>query len=200
MLAFVFLAVVVMFAFLSSCRRMRQPMAPAKLKAPPSPLVLGGTGLIERAPYHIQSHTLVEIAQVGQVYERHEYHLSSDDGANGLLVYGWKPGDKEWLLFTPFQPQPSLTPQQAAAKRAGDKVDLDGSAATVTEIFLTTIRQIEIQELAELTNGAMFYGFQARSGRNLFLTRWNESGISCYRGRPLPAQDVIRAFIPKPAQ
>jgi len=192
-----FLAVVILVVVYASCRSGRQRAAPVKPKAPPAPLSIGTAGILNGTTYRIGGHSLVEMAQVGLLYDRHEYQLFGEDGSRGLLVYGSRPGAKTWLWLTPFQPRQPLTPQQAAAQRMGEKVDLDGVPTPVTELFRATVRQVQSLELSDLTNGAVLYGFTARSGSNLFVTRWQENGITFYRGSLLPAKEVSDAFTPK---
>ncbi len=188
------LAVVIAFAAFSFLGTKRQPAAPVKPKTPPAPLSIGGIGKLNGTTYRIRGHTVVEIAQVGLLYDRHEYHLFDPDGGRVLLVCGAKPGVKDWMLLTPFQPETPLTPRQAAAKRSGDKVDLGGVAVSVTALFQSTIRQAQSQDLSDLTNGTVLYGFSAQSGTKLFLARWNEDGITFHQGRILPAKEVTDAF------
>jgi len=195
-----FLAVVILVVVYASCRTSRQRAVPVKPKTPPAPLSIGAAGILNGTTYRIGGLSLVEMAQVGLLYDRHEYQLFGEDGSRGLLVYGWRPGANTWLWLTPIQPRPPLSPQQAAAQRVGDRVDLDGVTTSVTELFRSTIRQVQSLEMSDLTNGAVLYGFTARSGSNLFLARWQESGITFYRGRILPAKEVSDAFTPKPGR
>jgi hypothetical protein len=188
------LVVMMMFVVYSSCRARRHQAAPAKPKTPPAPLALGAAGQLNGANYRIRSHTVVEMAQVGLLYDRHEYELFDEGEGRELLVFDSKSERESWFLFTPIQPARPLTARQAAARRTGEQVDLDGISARVTELFRATIRQAQSLEQSTLTNGAVLYGFAARSGTNQFLARWNEDGITFYRGRRLPAKVVTDAF------
>ena len=171
-----------------------------KPKLPAAPLALGAQGRLRSATWHIRGHAVTEMAQVGQLYDRHEYSLVDDAGNKALLVFGAKPGAKDWILFTPFQPTAPLTPAQAGAKRVGDKFDLDGASATITELHLATLRQTENEDQPELANGTAFYGFTAQSGAGLILARWNATNVLLYRGAPLPAKEVTAAFSSKPTR
>ncbi len=79
------------------------------------------------------------MAVVGRKFDRHEYLLSDEQGAKALLVRGSKPGAGDWWLFSPFQPQTPLSPQEAAAVRWGQTVDTNGMAAKVSALFQSTI-------------------------------------------------------------
>jgi len=189
-----FLAAVVVYAAYSSCRLRHQRAAPVKPTIPPSPLTIGTTGTLDGKTYRVQGHAVVEIAQVGMVYDRHEYQLFDETEHRVLLVCGSQPGKKDWLLFAPLASAPSLTPPQAAAKRKGDQVYLDGVSAPVTALFRSAILQVQSEQLLGLSNGDVFYGFAAQSAGSLFLARWNEAGITFYRGKTLPTKEVTDAF------
>ena len=190
--ALLFLAII--FASYSSCRpTVRRPTL-VKTTAPSSPLTVGSSFTLAGKNYIVTSHAVVEIAQVGQVHERHEYKLLDHDGNPALLVYGLKPSAKDGALFTPIQPLDPLTPQQAAALRAGDTVNLDGSVAPVSQLFRSVIRQADSPESPDSRIGTMSFGFSGKSGETLLLARWNDGGIAFYRGRNLDAKEVTAGF------
>ncbi len=190
------LGAAILFAGYSSCRSPRQRAEVKKASAQASPLALGGEGKLNGKSYRIQSHALVEIAEVGRLFDRHEYQILDEDGNRALLVFGTQPNAKDWLLLTPLSSPPSLTAQQAAALRVGERVNLQSYALTVDEIFQTTIRQLEygVTALPGLKQGDVLFGFQGRSGPTVLLARWNNSGILFYHGKTLPTKDVIAAF------
>jgi hypothetical protein len=195
----VFIILAALFASYSSCRPKIRQVAVKKVSAPASPLAVGSTGRLNGRNYRIQWHTVVEIAQVGLIYDRHEYQLLDDEENKALLVYGSKPGAKDWLLFTLLQPITPLTPFQTAALRIGDMANLDGYVAPVSELFQTTIRQMESADPTGSNNGTVFFGFSAQSGSTLLLARWYDSGIAFYHGIALPSKDVAAAFNAKTA-
>jgi len=189
----------VLFAVYSFYRpRFRgQPTGPVKPKTPPAPLVVGSGGQLRGASYRIQSHAVVEIARVGSLHDRHEFHLADSEGGRALLICSVKSRGMDWALLKPCQPPAPMNPPQAAAQRVGDKVNLGGIPAPVTDLFLSTVRRMEGGELPGLTNGTVLYGFTAESGADLFLARWNAGGITFHRGAILPAAEVTGAFNPK---
>ncbi|HEX4341805.1 MAG TPA: hypothetical protein VH255_00340, partial [Verrucomicrobiae bacterium] len=145
--------------------------------------------------YRVTAHAVVEIAEVGANWERHEYELTDDDGAKALLVCGDKPDDAEWSLYEAFVQIPPLTGPQAAAKKVGDLVQLDGRTSTVTEIFLSTIQQTDGTGLNGLNNGTVSYGFRSVSGYRPLLARWNDAGIQFFRGQTITEKLGVAAFI-----
>jgi hypothetical protein len=142
----------------------------------------------------------VEVAMVGRKFNRHEYLLSNDDGTKALLVRGSKSGTGDWWLFKPLQPLTPLTPQQAAAVRWGQTVNIDGLVAKVTELFQSTIRQVDSPEASDLDTGAVFFGFTGQSEHAQLLVRWNADYINFFQGVALPEKEVIAAFGPLPSK
>jgi Domain of unknown function (DUF4178) len=172
----------------------RRPLAVVRTGAPASPLALGKTGKLGGTRFQVQSHLLVEMAMVGWKFDRHEYVLSDDEGTKALLVRGSKPGAGDWWLFQPLQPLTPLSPQQAAAVRWGQTMNLDGLAAKVSELFQSTIRQAESPEASDLNPGDVFFGFTGRTQNGQLLVRWNASYVNFFQGRALQEKDVVAAF------
>jgi hypothetical protein len=73
----------------------------------------------------------------------------------------------------PLQPAAPLSPQQAAAVRWGQTLNVDGTATKVSELFQSTIRQVESPEASDLNPGDVFFGFTGRTQNAQLLVRWN---------------------------
>jgi hypothetical protein len=172
----------------------RRPPAIVRTGATASPLAVGQTGKLGGTRFQVQSHLLVEMAMVGRKFDRHEYVLSDDAGTRALLVRGSKPGAGDWWLFQPLQPLTPLSPPQAAAVRWGQTVNVDGLTAKVSELFQSTIRQVESSEAAELNTGDVFFGFTARGQNAELLVRWNANYINFFQGQALLEKEVVAAF------
>jgi hypothetical protein len=176
----------------------RRPPAIVRTGAPASPLVVGQTGTMGGSRFQIQSHLLVEMAMVGRAFDRHEYLLSDEAGAKALLVCGSKPGAGDWWFFQPLQPVTPLSPQQAAAVKWGQTLNVDGLAAKVTELFQSTILQVESPEASDLNAGDVFFGFTGRAQDAELLVRWNATYVNFFQGRAVSEKDVVAAFGPPP--
>jgi len=174
--------------------RSYSPPALIITQAPSLRLKPGAIGTLNGVPWQIRQHTLVQIAEVGRRYERHEYQLAGPEGTSALLIYGFDAGQKDWFLFTPVEPLMTMTAQLAAARRYGEMVNVDGEAATVDGLFETILRESESAENTTLGNGKIFYGFRAHSAGTVLLARWDESGISFERGKALSGKEVAAAF------
>jgi hypothetical protein len=172
----------------------RRPPAIVRTGAPASPLAVGRSGTLGGTRFQVQSHLLVEMAMVGQRFDRHEYLLSDEAGAKALLVRGSKLGAGDWWLFQPLQPLTPLSPQQAAAVKWGQTVNVDGIVAKVGELFQSTIRQVESPEASDLNPGDVFFGFTGGAQSTELLVRWNASYVNFFQGRALPEKDVVAAF------
>jgi hypothetical protein len=158
------------------------------------PLEVGATGTLFDKNYRVTAHAVMEVAEVGANWERHEYELTDDSGAKALLICGDQPDAAEWILFEPFSPMAALTAKQAAAKQLGDLVELDGYTGKVGEMFLSTIEQTDGEGLAGLKNGTLSYGFCSANEYRRLLCRWNDAGIQYFRGRTITARKGAAAF------
>jgi hypothetical protein len=195
----VFLALAIAFAAFYSCKPGRSRAVVTKTAAPPAPLVIGSEGKLAGKTWQVRGHTVIEIAQVGRVHDRHEYDLADADDNRALLVCGLKPGDADWALFTPLEPSAPLTPVQAAALRVGDEVNLDGWVGRVSRLLQSVVvaRELESSDSPDVKVGRILFGFDAQSGSTPLLVRWSESGILFYRGETLPAKSAVEAFTRK---
>ena len=169
----------------------------AKLPAPPRPLDVGAAGTLFDKNYRITGHTVVEIAEVGSNWERHEYELTDDYGRKYVLVCGEKPNDSNWTLYELLAPLIAPNATEAAAKKVGDTVDLDGYNGKVTDIILSTIEQVDGFTLNAPPTGTVGYGLRAINEYSSLLARWNAAGILYFRGRSIPATQATASFAAK---
>lgn len=165
-----------------------------KINAAAPPLTLGAAGKLLGRNYRVTAHAIVEIAEVGARFERHEYQLTDDDnGQTGLLICGMKPDDKDWKLFMPV-----ITllqrPQECGAKKTGDTVNIDGVVGTVHELFLSTTRQVDGGTNTDWHTGEMRFGFEAQGEHGLLLARWDKLFVDFYSGTNIPARQASSAF------
>jgi hypothetical protein len=77
-------------------------------------------------------------------------------------------------------------------------VNLDGLVAKVSELFQSTIRQVDSPEASDLNAGDVFFGFTGKSDYAQLLVRWNANYINFFQGVPLQEKEVIAAFGPPP--
>jgi len=169
----------------------RRGPAVVKTLAADAPFKVGTLIKVKGTSYRISKHLAVEIAQVGLAFRRHEYELAGDDDSKMLLVYGWQPGGKDWVLFTPVDSD-TLTPQQAGTLRFGDKFTLNGVTTVISQIFQYTINLEDPinPDTWGSDSGNIFYGLSGESGSMIFMARWNNNIIRFYRGEKLPEKQI----------
>jgi hypothetical protein len=190
------LALVIMFVWFSTRGSLWRRTSVVRSSAPASPLSVGNAGSLEGTTFHVGAHAVVAIQEVGRYFERHEYLLVDTNGKPALLVYGLKPGGKDWCLFSALQPTDAFTPQKAAAVRYGELVNIDGIVAPATELFQTTVLGTDVENPTApvLRTGERLFGFAANANGMQLLVRWNESGIAFHHGSILPEKTVTQAF------
>ncbi|MGA2245416.1 MAG: hypothetical protein ABSH48_10485 [Verrucomicrobiota bacterium] len=195
---FVISAMVLVFALLVfgrfSCSRSNEAGPVAKLPAPRRPLEVGAAGTLFDRKLRVTGHAVVDIAEVGSNWERHEYELTDDAGATALLVCGDKAEGADWVYFEPLVPMISLTAEEIAAKKVGDPVEIDGFSGKVNGIFLATFEQVDGDGVSGLKTGTVCYSLGGISEYRTLLARWNGSGIHFFRGRTLPAKKGLSCF------
>jgi hypothetical protein len=126
------------------------------------------------------SHTLVDVAEVGLLTQRHEYSLQ-DGNSNAALVIQSRNTKMAW--YNEIHPSVPLTPQVAGNYRAGQTVNLGDMIATVHRLCRYTVRQTD--GAAEFKPGDVHYGFTAETGSNSVLVRWNQNEIKFYQSAPV---------------
>jgi hypothetical protein len=182
------------FLIVSKAKWMGRRGAAIHTRADVAPLAPDGSGTIAGKTFQISAHRLVEVAQVGRVYERHEYELQDADKQPAQLVCGLNAGDPDWWLFTPLNPAEPMTPQRAAQFQVGQIVTVDGYAAPVSEIFQTRLRAPTGSVTTNAAAVAVRFGFTARTEQFVLLVLWDNVGIQFQRGVRVDAKAVKASF------
>lgn len=179
------LGAVILLALVFSAFRSHPAAAIQRFVAPPVALKVGSSGKIDDRSYVITSDTLVELDELGVVFQRHELHLRDQDGNGALLIRGWKPGDQDWCLLTLQDPSEPMTPQQAAAIQCGKLIPCAGTTVPVDALFRFTTLKVNTADPLQNAAGKVFYGFSGGAGVTRMLARWDEENVNFYAGRPL---------------
>lgn len=192
------IAGVVLFANIFGGRSPRRPAVPSKTLAGAAPLSIDRNGTLNGMPYHLQSHSVVEIAGPRGVFDRHEYRLLGTNAQTAILVCGLIPGVKDWHLFTPLAFENPLSPLMAGTLRVGDTVQMNGPQGTVTELQRATVQFAESTDwLARPAPGTVLYSFTAQTNWLYLLARWDASRVNFYQGQLVPADQVKEIFAEK---
>jgi len=154
------------------------------VEAPRAKFAFGQSGEVKNVRYRISGQALVEVARVNRRDSRHEYTLSDDNENRAVLLQT----PRDWFWLKPFTPANPLDPKQAAARRLGDSVDIDGVTLRVTDLFLS--RAETAQGAAQVFPGYPLYGFEARQGERTVIVRWSEKGITYYEVTLQPANEL----------
>jgi hypothetical protein len=125
--------------------------------------------------------------------------LQADGPDGAVLINGLSGGAKEWhLLKKSHAPLPVLTPFDAAMKRKGTSVNIDGQILRIIELFHSKTVALVGPGTVGLQPDALEYGFIARDGAEWLIARWNENQIQYLRGLAIPETDVLAALGPGP--
>lgn len=200
-LKFTMQAVVVVAVFLMIFGRglfsgtMTREAPPVKrISAATQPLVIGAEGRWNETKFRIITHAVVEIAEPGVIFDRHEYTLADDFGTTALLVCGDAPGATDWTLYAPLAPLLPPTSFESAAKKSGDVVNVDGVTATITELFQSTVKSADALELPSIRAGDVSFGYAARGEYNSLFARWDNASSHFYRGKKVSPREFAAAF------
>lgn len=191
------LALVIAVIGYASCFSKRPAPGPRRTSAPAAMLSIGSSGTLDGRRFRVQSQAMVEVARVGTLCEQLEYELTDPNGdERALLVGGFTPGKNDWCLWTPIPLQKPPSPAQAAKVQTGQRVQLEEEGVVVSELFQVTVQRVEPPATTHPAPGDVLYGFAAQSGSTPFMARWNDQGITCFRGKKLSAAEVKSAFRP----
>jgi hypothetical protein len=173
--------------------------ATIKMAAPDAHLSVGSAGKIDGRNYVITSDAVVELNEVGVVFQRHEFRLRDQDGNDALLIRGWKPGSKDWCLLTSRDPTTPMTPKQAAAVHYGQSLAFAGASVPVDALFRSATLKLNSADVVQNPTDKVFYGFSGGTGVTLMLARWDNDTVNFYEGHSLAA-DPTSAFAAPPVK
>ena len=77
-------------------------------------------------------------------------------------------------------------------------MNVDGLAAKVSELFQSTIRQVDSPEASDLRPGDVFFGLAGPAQKAQLLVRWNGNYINFFQGVAVQEKEVAAAFGPLP--
>src|SRR6266542_787165 len=100
--------------------------------ANPTQLRIGAIGNLEGVDYRVVGRVVMSVTEDGETYYWDEFNLGTGFGQNATLVYEETEPGGEWRLFTMFEPEYPITAEDAATKRVGDPLNLDGTDVHVT--------------------------------------------------------------------
>lgn len=162
--------------------------------ANPTPLRVGASGSLHGWRVHVAGRVVVGMQEGGETYCWNEFNLKGASGNSGTLVYEATEHGHEWKLFRAFQPVHALSAREAATKRVGDVVNLDGTPTRITLVDNSRVYHIEGEAPEGVEVGDVAHYFNAGSGPRLLVASWTGDEIEIFEGQDVPAELVAEAF------
>ena len=162
--------------------------------ANPTPLHIGVSGTLGGRRFRVAGRVVMGMEEGGETYYWNEFNLVADDGGSVTLVYEETESGAEWKLFTLFEPENPMTTAEAATKRVGDIVNLDGTPRRVTLVDESRVYHIEGEAPEGVEVGDVARYFNAETGDKMLVASWTGDAIEFYWGADLPRGTVAAAF------
>jgi hypothetical protein len=160
----------------------------------PTPLKIGMTGTLVGKSFRVAGRVVMGMQEEGETYYWHEYHLVAGESETATLVYEETERRGQWKMFVLFEPQHPMTAAEAATRRVGDKVSIDGKAARVMLVDESRVYQMDGKPPEGIAVGDVEHYFNAQAGRDMLVVSWAGDEVEYYRGMDLPRGAVESAF------
>lgn len=152
------------------------------------------TGKLSGTQYRVVGRVVLGEDEDGDTYYWNEFNLESDGGGVATLVYEETEQGGEWRLFRLFEPAHPLTAADAATKRAGDPLNLDGVQMFVRLVSKSRIYHIEGKAPEGEAVGEVAHYFNAAAGNTMIVVSWTGEEVEFYKGLDLSPTTVSAAF------
>lgn len=160
----------------------------------PTPLRVGTAGTLNGWRVRVAGRIVLGVEVDGETYTWNEFHLVDNSGNSATLVFEEGEAGPEWKIFREFTPTQPMAVREAAAKKLGDTVNLDGSAITVTLVDQSEVLFIEGRAPEGVEVGDIANYFNADAGNRMLVASWSGDEIEFYEGLDAPAESVASAF------
>lgn len=144
--------------------------------------------------FRVIGRVVMAVDEGGKTYYWNEFNLTSESGRRALLVYEKTGGIGEWKLFTLFEPKNPITAQEAAQRKVGDNLDLDGKTLSVALVDRSRVAYVEGETTESARVGDLANYFNAVSGNTMIVVTWTGPDVEFYRGVTIPDRTVALAF------
>ena len=166
----------------------------------PTPLRVGTAGTLNGWRIRVAGRLVMSMEADGETYYWNEFHLLDDAGTSASLVFEETEDGAEWKLFRAFIPARAMTAQEAATKRVGDNVELDGRPTRITLVDQSRVCHIEGVAPEGVEVGDVAHYFNVDTGSRMLVASWTGDEIEFYEGLDASAESVADAFnIPRDA-
>jgi hypothetical protein len=160
----------------------------------PTQIQLGMRGEFVGIFYRVAGRLVMSMEEAGETYYWNEFHLVADDGTTATLVHEETERGAEYRMFVLFEPSNPITAAEAADKRLGDVLNIDGKSLRVTCVDESRVCFIEGEAPEGVELGDVARYFNAESGNKMIVVSWTGNEVEFYRGFTFPAHAVAGAF------
>jgi hypothetical protein len=160
----------------------------------PTALRIGMTGDLSGKKYRVVGRVVMGMDDDGDTCYWNEFNIVDDAGEHATLVFEDTGRGGEWKLFTMFEPEYPMTAEDAATRRVGDGLNLEGTQVRVTLVDESRVYHIEGEAPEGVEIGDVAHYFNAESGDTMIVVSWTGDEVEFYRGVDLPRGTVARAF------
>lgn len=162
----------------------------------PTSLRVGMTGELDGRRYTVAGRVVFSTRVHGVIYYWNEFNLVGGYGTALTLVFEEGENGPEWKVFELFEPLRAMTATEAAAKKVGDTVSLDGSTSRVTLVGQSRVVEVEgtAPEGVEQGDVADYWNAENPRSARMLVASWTGGEIEFYKGRTIAASRVAAAF------
>lgn len=162
--------------------------------ANPTPLRVGAAGALNGWRVRVAGRVVLGVEIDGATYYWNEFNLVDGFGRSATLVFEEGEQGPEWKLFKDFVPLRAVTASDAATKRVGDMVNLDGTPRRVTLADQSRVYHIEGTAPEGVEVGDIAHYFNVDTGERMLVASWSGEEIEFYEGHDIAAAQVAEAF------
>jgi hypothetical protein len=177
---------------ISSDETFQQPFALSYSN--PTPIRIGMTGNFSGTQYRVVGRVVLGEREEGETYYWNEFNLESDDGEEATLAFEETERGGEWRLFQMFEPEYPMTAADAATKRAGDPLNLEGTQVFIRLVAESRVYHIEGKAPEGVEVGDVAHYFNAVAGNSMIVVSWTGEEVEFYKGLDLSPLTVSSAL------
>ena len=160
----------------------------------PTSLSLGMTGNLSGCSYRVAGRVVLGMEEDGETYYWNEFNLVDDAGESVTLVFEETERGGQWKLFTYFEPEFPMTAADAATRKLGDRLNLEGTDVRVTLVDESRIYHIEGEAPEGVEIGDVAHYFNAEARNTMIVVSWTGDEVEYYRGEDLSRFQMKQAF------
>lgn len=160
----------------------------------PTPLRVGATGALNGWRVRVAGRVVLGVEIDGETYHWNEFNLVDGFGRSATLVFEEGEHGPEWKLFKDFMPLRAVTAAEAATKRVGDRVSLDGTPRAITLADQSRVIHIEGTAPEGVEVGDVAHYFNVDTGERMLVASWTGDEIEFYEGNDVPGAAIAAAF------